>query len=476
MRIWLLRIVTAVLVAIGILSLSLFFCTRVLEQGPMATRIRQNTMRELILAGDLLLRHARTPREERTPLPAAITKGAAYMLFDSDMRLIFATDKDPQLAALAEEAYHTGRLAGEIPFRHRGVDDRSRRTDSAMPFTAHDGKLYYIAERLTRHSALNEIDSMVWTGFRILAFLMAAGMVFLLLRFTEHPAREMRKALRRFARGEYDARVNMDKQFKGDELAKLAYEFNSMAEHMGRLHVEQQRLFGEISHEMRSPLSRMSLAVELAGRSVPPDTARLISRIRRDADRLGTLSNEMLELARCQRPAHREEQVNITDLVRQVVADSRFEAEASGKRVECTPLPELVEITGNRETLYRMFENVIRNGVRHTPSGTAVSVSMTLAGHAGRDEAIIRIADKGSGVPQEELQSIFRPFVRGTSSQGLEGKGLGLAITRHVAMRHGGSVIGENNPEGGFVVAIRLPVTKRINHEPPVRRLAVQFS
>ncbi|GFM35071.1 HAMP domain-containing sensor histidine kinase [Desulfovibrio subterraneus] len=476
MRTWLLRIVTAVLVAIGILSLSLFFCTRVLERGPMATRMRQNTMRELILAGNLLLNHSRTPHDLRAQLPSAITNGAAYMLFDRNMHLVYATDNDPELVMLAEEAYRTGELTGDMPLLHHSAGEREGRLDNAMPFTADDGELYFIAESLSRHNAISEVYTVSWTGFRILALVLAAGLVFLLLRFTEHPAREMRKALRRFARGEYDARVNMDKRFKGDELAKLAYEFNSMAEHMGRLHAEQQRLFGEISHEMRSPLSRMSLAVELAGRSVPPETARLITRIRRDADRLGTLSNEMLELARCQRPAHREEQVSLTDLVRQVAADSRFEAEASGKRVECGPLPEHVEITGNRETLYRMLENVIRNGVRHTPQDTAVSVNMAFAEHAGRDEAIIRIADKGSGVPQEELQSIFRPFVRGSSSHGLEGKGLGLAITRHVAMRHGGSVIGENNPEGGFVVSIRLPVTKRRNEETAVRRLAVQFS
>lgn len=476
MRVWLLRIATAVLVAVGIISLSLFFCTRVLELGPMASRIRQNTMRELVLAGNLLLNHSRTPRDLRAPLPSSITNGVDYMLFDRNMNLVYATDNDPEMAMLAEEAYRTGELTGDMPLLHHSEGERDGRLDNAMPFTADDGKLYFIAERLTRHNAKSEIYTASWTGFRILALGLAIGLVFLLLRFTEHPAREMRKALRRFARGEYDARVNMDSRFKGDELAKLAYEFNSMAEHMGRLHAEQQRLFGEISHEMRSPLSRMSLAVELAGRSVPPETARLITRIRRDADRLGTLSNEMLELARCQRPAHTEEQVSLTDLVRQVTADSRFEAEASGKHVECAPLPESVEITGNRETLYRMFENVIRNGVRHTPQGTTVTVNMDFAEHAGRNEAIIRIADKGSGVPAEELQSIFRPFVRGTSSQGLEGKGLGLAITRHVAMRHGGSVIGENNPEGGFVVTIRLPVAQRTSTQTSVRRLAVQFS
>ncbi|UZP68787.1 ATP-binding protein [Desulfovibrio mangrovi] len=475
MRGWLIKVVAGLLIAIGIVSLAMFFCTRVLERGPMAQRIRGVVVRELSLAGELLLKHVNLPQEGRPPLPAHVAEGAVYMLFDHQMHLLIATGNAPKLPLLAKEARRTGELVGGTPMLFKNIGDKELRTARAMPFVAQNGETYYIAERLTQTGDMNE-EQAAWTGLRLAAIVLAIGVLYLLLRLPAHPAREMRKALRRLARGEYDARVPMDISFKGDELAKLACEFNAMAEHMGRLHAEQQRLFGEISHEMRSPLSRMSLAVELAGRSVPPETARLINRIRRDADRLGTLSNEMLELAKCQRPVNPEETVNLTALIRQVVDDSRFEAEAGCKRVACGILPEGLELSGNRETLYRMLENVVRNGLRHTPQGTAVSVTLSVSEHAARNEAVIRIADQGTGVAPEELQNIFKPFVRGSSSHGLEGKGLGLAITRHVAMRHGGSVFGENSPDGGFLVTIRLPVTVNSPPKTAIRRLAIQFS
>lgn len=476
MRGWLIKVVAGLLIAIGIVSLVMFFCTRVLERGPMAQRIRGVVVRELSLAGELLLRHANLPQEVRPPLPAHVAEGAIYMLFDHQMHLLIATGNAPKLSTLAREARRTGQLVGGPPMFFKSIGDRELRTARAMPFIAQNGETYYIAESLTQPGSAYEEQTVAWTGLRLAAIALAIGVLYLLLRLPEHPAREMRKALRRLARGEYDARVPMDIGFKGDELAKLACEFNAMAEHMGRLHAEQQRLFGEISHEMRSPLSRMTLAAELAGRSVPPETARLINRIRRDADRLGTLSNEMLELAKCQRPVNAEETVNLTSLVRQVIDDSRFEAEAGCKRVACGILPEGLELSGNRETLYRMLENVVRNGLRHTPKDTAVSVTLSVSEHAARNEAVIRIADQGTGVAPEELQNIFKPFVRGSSSHGLEGKGLGLAITRHVAMRHGGSVFGENSPDGGFLVTIRLPVTVNSPPKTVMRHLAIQFS
>lgn len=458
MKVWLVRGVVLILIAWGIITLCVFFCTKVLERGPIADRLVQDGVRELSLAGELLVQLAHHGHESGYSLSADLGDvTASYMLYDESMTPIIGNVDDPFLIDIALQAREKKAFVGTLPgpMREQGV-----RIDRAMPFTARDGKLYYIAENIVGVPSLPVMDTAFWIGLRIMAVLLAVGVMVILVRITESPVREMRRALRRFAHGEYDARVKLDTGRKGDELAKLAHEFNAMAEHMGMLHAEQQRLFGEISHEMRSPLSRMSLAVELAGRSSSPEIDRLLERIRRDADRLGLLSNEMLDLARHQRNDPQDGLVNLAELIRQVVFESRFEAETVGKQVLWTALPEGMFLMGCQETLYRMLENVIRNGIRYTPAGTAVTVSMDKIDRAGREMAVLQISDQGPGVNTENLQDIFRPFVHGSSSHDLNSKGLGLAITRHVALRHGGNVFAENSMTGGLVVTIRLPLAK----------------
>ncbi len=463
MKVWLVRAVVVTFIASGIITLSLFFCTRVLERGPIANRLEHDCMRELTLAGELLvqlLQHAHgSPTAKLAELDDLGGERVSYLLFDEGMHLLLGDPADTQLISMALQARDSNDLVGGVPMF--GRDDSSRNV-RAMPFVARDGKTYYVASAVQRQAALPDIDMFLWIGVRILGVVMATVILVALVRERERPAREMRKAMRRFARGEYDARITLDKGHRGDELAKLAYEFNAMAEHMCHLYAEQQRLFGEISHEMRSPLSRMSLAVELAGRSDAAEKDRLLVRIRRDAERLGLLTNEMMELARYQRVRARDELVDFGELVRQVVTESEFEAESQGKRISLHRMPMDMPVQGAREPLFRMVENVVRNAIRHTPEGSCVAVHVDPADRLGQMMAVIRVVDAGPGVAEDELQNIFKPFVRGRSSEGMEGKGLGLAITRHVALRHGGNVHGENLEEGGFMVTIRLPLDSSV--------------
>ena len=505
MKTWLLRCVAFVLIASGTVALSLFFCTHVLERGPIASRLREDSVRELSMAAEMLLRLAEggggsgsvgADWESRA--------GAVYMLFDANLVPVSGTGHDPRLQELALMAAEKGNVIRRI---WNSTDKGKMWKEQAMPFIASNGSGYYIAGMVLR-TGMEEEDAVLWVLLRATAILVAGGILLLLARMTQGPAKELRKALRRLAHGEYDARVNLGAVARGDELAKLAFEFNALAEQMESLHAEQQRLFGEISHEMRSPLSRMSLAVELAGRSGFSDSDKLLDRIRRDANRLGALSNEMLDLAKAQRGAVQTEAVDVAELVEQVIAESRFEAESTGKRVASGQILSGMRLQGNREMLFRMLENVVRNGIRHTPLGTEVVVDFWECVHAGRKAVTICVRDAGNGVAEEDLQAIFRPFVQaqeqryaaggdggsgicnfpsnvsgvdrsvlvhgaggamsggvppglrrdGRSAVGLEGKGLGLAITRHVAVRHGGMVWGENGKDGGFQVYIRLPL------------------
>ncbi|GFM38463.1 ATP-binding protein [Desulfovibrio psychrotolerans] len=510
MRTWVIRSVAFVLIASGTVALSLFFCTQVLERGPIAARLREDNIRELAMAAEMMLHLAEDGEGAGAMrIDQAAGGGAIYMLFDSSLVPVSGTGHHPRLLEIAQMAVEQDGVVGGT---RSSTDKGERWKEQAMPFTASSGERYYIAGVVPRTGMEGE-DAVLWVLLRATAILVAGGILLLLTRMPQRPAKELRKALRRLAHGEYNARVNLGAVSRGDELAKLAFEFNAMAEQMESLHAEQQRLFGEISHEMRSPLSRMSLAVELAGRSGFADPGKLLDRIRRDANRLGALSNEMLDLAKAQRGAAQTEVVDVAALVEQVIAESRFEAESTGKRVVCGQNLPGLHLQGNREMLFRMLENVVRNGIRHTPLGTEVIVDFWECAHAGRETVTIRVRDAGSGVAEEDLQAIFRPFVQaqvqryaagGTGSSGscsyprnvsgfgrsglksdaggatvddalpgvrresapaggLEGKGLGLAITRHVAVRHGGMVWGENGRDGGLQVFIRLPLAP---HQP----------
>lgn len=458
MRVWLIRAVVVTFVASGIIVLALFFCTRVLERGPIANRLERDAVRELTLAGELLVqiyRHGEGQLYEHAGVFGDVGgEDGTYMLFDHDLQLLVGNPANTTLLELARKARDVEGLAGRVP---QPIRDVGARLERAMPYTARDGSRYYIAESIISKTPLPQLDTYLWIGVRVLAVVLAAFILYLLIRMNDRPAREMRRVLHRFARGDLAARIKLDEISRYDELAKLAREFNAMAEHMCRLYSEQQRLFGELSHEMRSPLSRMSLAVELARRSEAAEKDRLLLRIRRDAERLGMLTNEMMELSRFRTIRDAAQTIDMAGLVGKVVADSRFEAQARNISIrnESDPAPML--LTGTADPLYRMLENVVRNAIRHSPDGGEIVVSLQRIPRLGQAVACIRVSDQGPGVPEEEIVQIFKPFVRGSSSAGTEGKGLGLAITRHVVHRHGGQVRAENI-QNGFVVIITLPL------------------
>jgi two-component system sensor histidine kinase CpxA len=241
----------------------------------------------------------------------------------------------------------------------------------------------------------------------------------------------------------------------------MGHDFDEMAARIETLVGAQTRLLRDISHELRSPLARLSVALDLARKRAGSAAAGDLDRIEREAKRLNEMIGQLLTLSRWESDGNgmRAEKFDLASLVREVGADADFEAQARNSRVvveECGAC----ETMGTPQLLRSAVENVVRNAVRYTPEGTAVEISLRCGRENGRGEAVITVRDEGAGVPEESLRDIFRPFFRMDDSRTREtgGTGLGLAITERAVRLHGGTIKAENLPGGGFTVELRLPL------------------
>lgn len=299
----------------------------------------------------------------------------------------------------------------------------------------------------------------IW--FRFIVSLVIGGLVCygLAWRLTS-PVRKLRAATQRLATGDFTSRVRIGDRGRGDEIADLVRDFNRMAERIERLVTAQKQLVRDISHELRSPLARLSVALGLARREAPPSTVAALDRIERETERLNQMIGELLTLSLLESGSERFEKTafDLNELVEEVARDADFEAAAGARSVRFHPDGPLI-VTGNREMARRAMENVMRNGVRYTDEGTAVEVTLE---RKGTQWAEIRVRDHGPGLPREALTEIFRPFYRYAEARDRQsgGTGIGLAITERAVRLHAGEVWASNAEDGGLVVTIRLPLSK----------------
>jgi signal transduction histidine kinase len=286
--------------------------------------------------------------------------------------------------------------------------------------------------------------------YNVAIVLVIAGMAAILAAHLVAPLGRLRRVVDSFGQGDLTARVGSTRK---DEIGELSRAFDEMAGRIETLMAAERQLLQDVSHELRSPLARLDVAVDLALTS--DDRGKSLGRIKRDIGRLSVLVNELLQLTRAEGdPSELDrEEVRLDDLLRGLVEDCALEAEAKGCRLILREV-EPCSVGGERELLHRAVENLVRNAIRHTSHGTEVDVSLEL--HEG--SATIEVRDHGPGVPDEFLAAIFQPFFRveGHRSRASGGVGLGLAIARRAVELHGGRISAANaNP--GLVVSIHLP-------------------
>ncbi|MBW3637559.1 MAG: HAMP domain-containing protein [Armatimonadetes bacterium] len=305
---------------------------------------------------------------------------------------------------------------------------------------------------------------------RLLAvFFTASAVCWGLGRYLTRPIVALRGATQRLAAGDLRARAGASLGARHDELADLSRDFDAMAARIERLLEEQnllvraqRRLLGDVSHELRSPLARLGVAIELARDHLESDdkeaVAATLNRIERETARQGELIDRLLTLSRLESGLQKRgaASVDLAVLLQAVAADADFEARSHRRAVRVT-LCEPCTLLGTPDLLRSALENVVRNAVRYTPENTEVEISLRCAPD---ETALIRVADQGRGVPETELEAIFRPFHRtsGARDRASGGAGLGLTIAARAVELHGGQIGASNAAGGGLVIEIRLPL------------------
>jgi two-component system OmpR family sensor kinase len=287
----------------------------------------------------------------------------------------------------------------------------------------------------------------------MLASLVSAA---LLAWYFSKPIRNLRTAFEAAATGNLQVRLEPVMGKRRDELADLGRNFDLMASHLSSLMESQQRLLHDVSHELRSPLARLQAAIGLA-RQQPENLEASLVRIERESVRMDKLVGELLSLSRLEAGVMDglDEEISMHELVSDIVRDAHFEADACGRAVDFSGDCVAV-IKGNAGLLHRAIENVVRNAVKHSPEGGRVSVECRV--DTQEHKVRLSIIDQGPGIPEQELDEIFKPFFRGNGTKSTDGHGLGLAIASHVFEAHKGSISASNRAGGGLCVEIVLPV------------------
>jgi two-component system sensor histidine kinase CpxA len=316
-------------------------------------------------------------------------------------------------------------------------------------------KFYFIIRYPNNTQAASRIELLPQTWWMLGIF---AVLCYVLARHVTSPLRNMQKIVERFGQGDFTARVNSR---RGDELGQLGRTVDRMAERIDNLLKSQRRLLQDISHELRSPLARLGVAVELARDGANLESS--LNRIEREGTRLNTLVGELIQVTRGEGDPQglATESIRLDELIDTIVEDSRIEAEK--RHVILNSSLSGVTMTGNPELLRRAIENLVRNAIRYSPEETVVDVSLSRVGSVYR----ISVRDHGTGVPEESLPSIFDPFYRVEKDRGRTsgGVGLGLAIAKRAVELHNGTMRA-HNVKPGLRVEIDLPVPVAVPEQP----------
>ena len=298
---------------------------------------------------------------------------------------------------------------------------------------------------------------------RLAAGLFLVGIFcFWLARHITAPVVQLREAAGQIADGHLSARVPPALHKRRDEIGVLGQHFDRMAERIESLVAGQQRLLSTVSHELRSPLTRLSLAAGLLRQCPPEEIEEYLDRIELETEQLDKLIAQLLTLSRVESGADAglaKEEIDLAGLIQEIAVDGNFEARARSCMVCVGPVESCVT-KGVPDQVRRAIENVVRNAIRYTKAHSQVEITIRRQGESPFATSLIQVRDYGPGVRDSDLAKIFQPFYRVPSADGstTNGTGLGLAITERIVRMHGGAVRAVNAPGGGLLVELTFPL------------------
>jgi len=338
----------------------------------------------------------------------------------------------------------------------------------ALPVTANDGVHYVLL-----------VKSKYTSAFQFFGFLpgsktleISIVVTFFLAILIVLPLRRLRAAARQIADGNLDARVSagffsrlLARIGLRDDIDGLMRDFNGMAERL-QSHVKgQQLLLRDVSHELRSPLARLAVALELA-RDMSGDRSSAqvqahLDRIELESVRLNSLIGHILSFSYIQsiRDLHHSVDLSLTSLVNELLPDVQYEAEGRQCHI-VTSTPRDCIVSGDSDMLRHALENIVRNAIRYSPAGGTVEINVAPEQNNGQRSAVLRVSDTGPGVAEDKLNLILNPFYRASDVRrgSSNGFGIGLAIADRAAHLHSGKIVARNREGGGLIVELSLPL------------------
>ncbi|MFN2533501.1 MAG: ATP-binding protein [Pyrinomonadaceae bacterium] len=380
------------------------------------------------------------------------TTGVSADFFDESGRELLGRAVPPG----SEELVTRAAKSEEIEFNFA-----NRTTLVARPVVGPNGQRYFYLANIPRPPYALSLRTQ---GLRLLIVLLVGGLFcYWLAWYLTTPLLKLRTTTNELAEGNLGARVATKLARRRDEIGQLGRDFDLMAERLESMVRAQQRLLGDISHELRSPLARLGVALGLARQRSGAEVMSALDRIERESDNLNEMISQLLTLTRLESGTggRQKTEVDLASLVKDVADDADFEARSTNRTVQVVEA-EKCSILGVEELLRSAVENVVRNAVRFTPEGTAVEVALKRLNGVGDHFAVISVRDWGHGVPDQALKKIFHAFYRTEDARDRQsggGTGLGLAITERAVRLHGGTVEALNAADGGLAVQMKLPTT-----------------
>ncbi len=433
------------LAAIALMAGVIIFVTRTFQTQPMISRFERSTRNQLTVysgtatqivnvEGEAGLRtFLQRLKDLEPPRPVSLVAPDGSVWFGTPV-------EGPGSKDLINRTLTSGGVETDFSAEERSL--------GAAPVDFPDGRRYLLIFQWERQPPQALFWGSTPSYVRLAGLLLTAVLLcYLLALYLTSPIRKLREATNKLAEGDLSTRVAGRIGNRRDELSDLARDFDEMAERIESLITSQQRLTRDISHELRSPLARMNVALEIAKQKSSSDSAPILERIETESSRLNDMISRLLMLSKLESGAEDVERVrlDLAELVRDVAADADFEAQAKGKFVEVSTA-DRCPVMGSETLLRSAIENVLRNAVRYTADRTVVDVSLT----ANNGHAVLSVSDHGGGVPEEELPNLFRPFYRVGEARERKtgGIGLGLAIAERAVKAHKGRITARNTGDG----------------------------
>jgi len=369
----------------------------------------------------------------------------------TDGRLLCGDPKLADARSLAQTAAERGK---------RMIASHTRSQLIAVPFTAGSGIQYVVLLKNTYTTAV-QIYGLL-PGSTTIAI--SCGVTLFLALLMALPIRRLRAAAGEIAMGRLNTRVRWDSPTSrftgGDDIDQLCRDFNHMAEKLQSLADAQRLLLCEVSHELRSPLARLGVALSLAQSESSLGMREHLNRIADEAARLDHLIDQVLSLSRLDMLSRPEAPCwfSASELVADALPDLEFEAGQSDSHIEAS-FDVDCHVYGDAELLRMAIENIVRNAIKYAGDGGFVHLQV----HHSNDACVFQVTDNGPGIPEHELSLVLRPFYRADRSRHWrqEGSGIGLAIAHRAVKLHGGTISISNRPQGGLRVEIQLPGGKQ---------------